>query len=201
MTQSRRATILIGIGAVLGTVAFLFHLAADRPVGRVLEIQMRTSAGEFAQLSWDVASGARAEQQPLTRTPDGFQALRFPLPSETLRSVRLAPLHRSGELVVEHLRVLEADGTVVRELNTRSLLPESQIASMKREGRVVRIVTAPGATVPSRRLTPACVDGRSSWYALSTVTPLALALATCVAESGLAATERLEVYDSHIWDL
>jgi hypothetical protein len=179
MTQSRRATIIIGTGAVLGTIAFLFHLAGNRAVGRVLEIEMRTSAGEFAQLSWDAASGARAEQQPLTRTPDSFQSLRFALPSETLRSVRLSPLNRPGELVVEHLRVLEADGTLVRELNTRSLLPESQIASMRREGRLVRIVTDPNATAPSLRLTPACLDGRSPWSALSSVTPLSLSLASC----------------------
>lgn len=178
MMQSRRAAILIGTGAVLGTVALLFYLGSVRPTGRVLELQVRTTAGEFARLSWEAASGTRGEQQPLTRTPDGFQSLRFTLPSETLQSVRLVPMDRPGELMVEHLRVVEADGTLVRELNPRSLLPESQIASVNREGRLVRIVTDPDATAPSLKLTPACLDERSAWYSLSSVTPLSLALAT-----------------------
>jgi len=178
-TGSRPTAMLAAVGAVLVTIGFLYHAAANPPEGRVLEIRMRTSSGVVAQLRWDTDSGSRVQQLPLERTPDSFQSLRFALPGETLRSVRLTPLDRPGELALAHVKVLEADGTLVREINPRSLFPESQIASMRREGRLVRIVTDTQATAPILRLTPACLEERSSWYALSSVTPLSLALAGC----------------------
>ena len=180
LTVPRRAVFVIAAGAVLVAAGLLVHHDGGRPAGRILEIQLRTSAGEFAQLSWAASSGFHAEKQPLARTPDGFQSLRFPLPGQALESVRLTPVDRPGEAEIAQLRVLEADGSVVRELSVRSTLhPELQIASMEREGRRVRIVTDPGATAPSLSVTPACLAEPSAWYSLASVTPLSLALGAC----------------------
>ena len=180
LTVPRRAVFVIAAGAVLVAAGLLVDQDGGRPAGRILEIQLRTSAGEFAQLSWAASSGFHAEKQPLARTPDGFQSLRFPLPGHALESVRLTPVDRPGEAEIAQLRVLEADGSVVRELSVRSTLhPELQIASMEREGRRVRIVTDPGATAPSLSVTPACLAEPSAWYSLASVTPLSLALGAC----------------------
>lgn len=180
MIQSRRATVLMGLTAAVGIAAALFHVAAAPSAPRVLEIRMRTTAGDSARLSWESGSGTRVQQLPLARTPDGFQVLRFSLPGETARSVRLHPIDRPGELFIEYIRVFDQNGAVVRDLNPRSLVPASQITSMRREGQVVRIVTEPSASDPSLVIAPACLERRSSWHALSSLTPLALALSTCV---------------------
>jgi hypothetical protein len=199
LTVSRRAAFLIGAGALLGVAGLLAHHHRGRPAGRALEIQLRTSAGDFAQLSWGASSGFHVERQPLARTPDGFQSLRFPLPVEALESVRLTPVDRPGEVEVAQLRVLEADGSLVRELSVRSSLhPESQIASMEREGRRVRIVTDPGATAPTLRVTPACLAEPSTWYSLASVTPLSLALGACAFVALLLASIVVLAAGSHV---
>jgi hypothetical protein len=156
MIGSRRMSVALAIAGAIVAATLLFEPGRHRD-GRVLEIRMRSSDGEFAEIWWDSGSGFRAQQSarlPLARTPDAFQSVRFTLPAESLRQLRLDPIDRPGEVFVEDVRVLDAEGTVIRDLNPRSFLPAHQIASVKREGRLVRFVTDANATDPFLLVTP-----------------------------------------------
>src|SRR5688572_9152410 len=105
MTNRRwRAWVLAALGlAILAASQQL----RDAPAGHILEIDLRTSAGNVAQLFWhdgDGFSEAQSITLPLERTSGTFQRLRFPLPPLNLVGVRFDPTDAPAEVVVGGMR-------------------------------------------------------------------------------------------------
>jgi hypothetical protein len=204
MIVSRRAAIALG-GAAALVVAALLLVSGGTTDGRVFEIRMRSTAGNFAEIWWDLGSGfspERSARLPLARTPDAFQSLRFKLPAEPIRHFRFDPIDGAGEVFIDGVSVLDSDGKVIRDLNPRSFLPISQIASVKREGRLVHIVSDTAAHDPYLLVTPACLERRAPAYALSSVTPFALLL-SCALSAGIGLASLVAIVTtprSHVSD-
>jgi hypothetical protein len=142
---------------------------------------MRASAGAFAQLFWASDLHFVEEQSlriPLRMTPDGFQLLRFIVPSRGIRWLRFDPIDASGEVLIRRMQLLRANREVVRAFDADSLRPANQILSVAWEGEVTRLVTLPKASDPFVFVPLGCLDAHSSLEHLAVVTPLAAVLAT-----------------------
>jgi hypothetical protein len=168
--------------ALLAFVLVPLLLAAKQPPvagGRVLEVELQTSAGTFAQVFWNDGAGfsdARSSRAPLARTPGGYQVVRLALPDTEVQALRFDPTDAPGEFAIRRMLVRDSSGTSIGELSSGSLLPINHVASMVRDGTITRIATFPNGSDPAFLVTVACLDVRSAWYDLSSVTPLSLAL-------------------------
>ena len=93
-------------------VAPLVIAGCGRPSSptRILEIEMRTSAGTFAQVFWADAPAFTEERSvrlPL-KSPGSFQRLYFPLPADGVSWLRFDPMDAPGEALIRHIRLIDA---------------------------------------------------------------------------------------------
>ena len=184
-TSRRRRLVLVLIAVAIGVVAIVAVTLgrAGQPSRKVLEIEMRASAGGVAQLYWaDDRTGVSDERSiriPLSAAR-GLQRLQFVLPRGPLTALRFDPTDAPGEVWIGRVRVLDAEGNTIATLNPASFAPAHEVASMKREGDFTHIVVTPEGRDPFVLIPVACLDGPARWFSLASVTPLSLALA-CLA--------------------
>ena len=166
---------------LLGLVALGILLGSERSPhpSLILEIEMRASAGTVAQLYWSTDLtfvDQRMVQLPI-QAGEGFQWLRFPLPSTGGRWLRFDPTNGPGEVSIRATRVVDADNAIVEVLKPERLHPFQQIASMTNDGAVTRLVTIPGATDASFLMSLSSLDA-SIGNRIARVTPASLAIVT-----------------------
>ncbi len=171
-------------------VALIDGRGRSARVPRTFEVEMRASAGSSSRLYW--AGGLRFDEKrsiraPLHRGLEGFERLRFSLPSEGVRWLRFHPTDGSGEVLIRRMELLDQNGHLLRAFNANSLTPANQIASIASVGEVTRLVTTAAADNPSVFAAVGCLDRESLVDRLSLVTPAALALVSVAVVALLAA--------------
>jgi hypothetical protein len=175
------ASAVIGL-ALLGGIFVSITTSGPPPrTVRILEVEMRASAGSVAQLFW--APDLHFVEERSIRVPiqpglEGLQRLRFPLPSRGVRWLRLDPTDAPAEILIGRVQLVDSTGRVVMALEGARLRPAHQIASITQEGGLTRIVTAPAATDPFLFATFGCADVSASADAVPLVTPAALLFAS-----------------------
>ena len=154
-TNRRRLFALATLGLILLMALVAITSSRGRSSGawRTLEVEMRASAGSLSQLYW--ARELSFDEQHSARLPlqpglEGFQRLRFQLPSEGVRWLRFHPTDASGQVVIRRMELLDWHGHRLKTFGAESLTPASQIASIGRQGDVTTLVTTPAADNPSR---------------------------------------------------
>ena len=188
-----RPRLLVYLLAVLGLAVLIVVFTGrgrSSQAPRTLELEMQASAGTVAQLFWSSDVGfveERSSRVPLLPTPDAFQHLRFPLPPASIRWLRFDPIDAPGEVLIDNVRLLDANGRVLETFDPQSFKPANQIASITRQGEVTKIATTPAATDPSLVLPFGRRERFSVRDRLSLVTPLSLALVCTAAFALLAA--------------
>jgi hypothetical protein len=178
----RRRSLIFGL-ITLGSAAAIVAVTLNRthrPPQRLLEIELRASAGQVAQLYWaDAGSGISDERSiriPLNPAASP-QQIRFALPRGRLTTLRFDPTDALAEVWIGRVRILDSAGETVRSLDPASFIPANQVASMKKEDDLLHIVVAPDGRDPYLLIPVDCLDRPAPWYNLTSVTPLALALA------------------------
>jgi hypothetical protein len=176
---------------VLVVILLLTMAGCGRPTRtpRTLQIEMQAS-GTNAQLYWAADSQFaedRSTRIPLRPIADGFQRLRFQLPSEGARWLRFDPSDAPGEILIGKVQLLDSNAHVIGALDPARFKPVSQIASISRQGDVTRVVTEAAATDPFLVATLACLDPPAPLNNLSRVTPGALTLVSAAALAVLIA--------------
>ena len=175
---------LLGFTALIVVVVLL--AGGDRSSRRpwIFEVEMQASSGTLTQLFWSADQhfaeerSARVQLQP---AGDGFQQLRFLLPSQGVRWLRFDPIDAPGEVLIRRMQLLDSERRILREFTSESLAPVSQIGSLVRQGDVTRLVTTPAGTDPYIYLPLGCLDSHSVRDTLSLVSTPALALASLAA--------------------
>ena len=146
--MTARPRLLVALAAlvvVLAIVAFLGGRSQPSRSPFTFEVDLRVSAGSYAQLFWagDWAfTEERSTRVPLQPTADGFQRLRILFPSPGIRWLRFDPTDASGEVLIRNMRVLDSNRQVLRAFDSQNLKPAHQILSVTQEGEVTRLVTA-----------------------------------------------------------
>jgi hypothetical protein len=178
----RRGSVVLTVSILSLMILVVLSRGSERSstAARFLDVEMRTSAGTVAQLYWadDFAFNAERSVRLPLRPVDGFQHLRFPLPPESARWLRLDPMNGSGEVWIRTAEVLDSNGKVISVLSPEHLHPYQQIASMTREGGMTRLVTTPGGTDPFVLASLSSVAGGSAANFIFLVTPVTLTLVT-----------------------
>ena len=152
---------LLGFTALIVVVVLL--AGGDRSSRRpwIFEVEMQASSGTLTQLFWSADQhfaeerSARVQLQP---AGDGFQQLRFLLPSQGVRWLRFDPIDAPGEVLIRRMQLLDSERRILREFTSESLAPVSQIGSLVRQGDVTRLVTTPAGTDPYIYLPLGCLD-------------------------------------------
>src|SRR5436190_1909003 len=179
--------------AVATISTFLF-----RPAPGFLEFELEASGGTAAQLFW-TSTWAFTQQDstlvPLHQHPGAPDRLRFPLPSRPLEFLRFDPLNGPGEVLIHSMRVVDADGRTIRDINPMVMSALYQIESLTPEGRDVRVRTAAGANDPMLLLRSQWVTARPQWNAVQFVTPFSLGWIAAAAAALLAVALGLMVRD------
>lgn len=181
MTVSRRHLVITS--AVLGLLILLLLWGSSGTSSRgvqFLDVEIRASAGNIVQVYWANDFDFVDENSirlPLRPPLGDFQRLRFPLPLKGVRWLRLDPTDVGGEVSIRQMQLLDAKGKATAILSPESLHPFQQIASMTRDGDVMRVTTMPGATHAQLVASLSFLD-RSLVNRLSLVTPASLALVT-----------------------
>jgi hypothetical protein len=179
---------LVLLAVIVGLVISRGH--SHQPV-RIVEIQMRASAGTFAQLFW--GSDLEFTEEHSTRIPlepgsEGFQRLRFFLPPQEIHWIRFDPMDAAGEVLIQRMQLTEANGQVLRTFGADDLRPASQIAAMFQEGERIRLVTMPKGADPFLYASFGCASPVSPRQRLEFVTPATLVLVSLAALGLLAAS-------------
>ena len=139
---------------------------------RVVQIEMRTSAGTFAQLFWADAPAFTEERSvrlPL-KSPGSLQRLNFPVPAGGVSWLRFDPMDAPGEAVIRNIQLLDSSGKPLASFGIEQLRPAIQIAAITRDGDEVRVQTTPGGTDPAVYFSIGCLDSGSGLGGFSTVT-------------------------------
>ena len=156
--RSRTVTAFLTAAALVAVVCVT--APRSRPRGtQTFEIDMRTSAGDFAQIFWSKDrrfTEERSIRLPLQRTPDGFQRLRFLMPGRGVRWLRLDPTDAPGDVVIQSARILDPAGSTLRQLEPERFQPANQIKSITGSPGETRIVTSPPGDDPSLYIPPSC---------------------------------------------
>jgi hypothetical protein len=139
---------------------------------RIVQIEMRTSAGTFAQVFWADAPAFTEERSvrlPL-KSPGSFQRLNFPVPADGASWLRFDPMDAPGEAVIKEIRLIDSSGRPVASIGYEQLRPAIQIAAITRDGDEVRVQTTPAGADPALYFSIGCIGGGSGWGRLTTVT-------------------------------
>jgi hypothetical protein len=186
--MGRASVVGSALGLIVISILITGHGRFSRPA-RALEIEVRASAGTFAQLFWadDLTfTEERSIRLPLGATPDAFQRLRFPLPRKGVRWLRFNPTDAPGEVLIGRMQLLDSDGRLVDTVRSESLWPAIQTAAT-RHGDTMRLVTTPRDSRPSLVLSLGCQDPGSWWSSPSMVTMTGPVLATSIVVALLTA--------------
>src|SRR5699024_411763 len=102
-----------------------------------LEARARSSADGAIQVFYDDGTGWREElsgRATVSASPEAI-TYRLPFPPGTYRALRLDPLDRSGQVVIESLRVVAPSGRNLRDIPLEGFKPVQQVeSSAVREG-------------------------------------------------------------------
>ena len=185
MTAQFRTVAVFLVAAALLTAVIGVVKRRSSPRGtQVLEIEMRTAAGAFAQLFWsdDLRfTEDRSIRLPLERTPNGFQRLRFITPRRGARWLRFDPSDALGDVVIHSARILDSTGQVLRQLDAGRFQPANQIESVSGPPGDTRIVTSPPGDDPSLYIPPGCSSSVRVTDDFELVTPATVSLASIAA--------------------
>jgi len=149
-----------------------------RAGGRVLEVEMRTSSGNTAEIFWSadyIFSGSAREAASINQEPGAFARVRFRLPRERFEVLGFDPMNGEGDAVIRGIRVLDDHGHVVRTIDPLVLRPFHEVTRVMPVADGVRVLTTPGATNPMMILNASWLAAPSAWRGVQFVTPLGLA--------------------------
>jgi hypothetical protein len=182
--RARLARGRIGVALFVGFVVAPLVTAAIastflfRPAGRLLEVEMRAKGGTFAQVFWSSGFAMSPEDSSIValhQQPGEFERVRLTLPDRPLEIVRFDPLETPGEVVIRQLRVLDANGRILRTIDPKVMMPLHQIQVLSPDGEGARVVTTPDANDAMLLMRSSWVAPTPRWYSLQFVTPFSLA--------------------------
>jgi hypothetical protein len=165
-------TVAAPLVAVAIASTFLFP-----PGGRVLEVEMRATAGTYAQIFWSsdfAMSPNDSSLAPLHPQSGAFETLRFTLPAKPLEVVRFDPIDGPGEVVIRQLRIVDDRGRIVRTIDPQVMSPLYQIAVMRPAQDGFHVITTPGANDPMLVARSSWFSAPPRWNSLQFVTALSL---------------------------
>ena len=132
------AIALIASGA--GVSSRLIELWTPPPT---LVVEMSSTVDSVAQVYYDVGRNFNEPdsiQVPVSANSN-FQELRFRIPRATLLKLRFDPIQIAGTLDIRHMRIVDSDGTVVREFRPSEIKLYSEIKSMEERAGVMHVET------------------------------------------------------------
>jgi hypothetical protein len=127
-------------------------------VGPAVELDVSADRTITGQLFWDVGNGLR-EEASARRTiylGSGQKTLRFPLPQEPFRTLRLDPHDAACTIHVTGIRMMNGEN-VVATLPLDSLQPVNEIATFDQQASELVIEVAAGAKDPALHFTEAAL--------------------------------------------
>ena len=196
----RRAAVtafLLVIVAPLFAVAIISTFLFT-PAPGYLEFELEATGGTAAQLFWTSTLAFNEHDSavvPLHQRPGAPDRVRFPLPSRPLELVRFDPLDGAGEILIHSMRVVDAGGRTVRDIDPMVMSALNQIESLTPEGDAVRIRTTAGANDPMLLLRSQWLTAPTRWNRVQFVTPFSLALIAAAAGGLLLVALGLMVRD------
>ena len=150
-----------------------------RPLGRFLEVEMRTTGGgNAAQVFWSpdwIYNERDSSVVQLHQTAEEFERIRFSLPAHPTLSLRFDPINAPGEATIRSMRVLDEKGVEVRRLDPMVLTPLLHVESLMPTAEGVRMTTGKDGVDPMLLLRSVWLLPRPTWRSVVFVTPLSLA--------------------------
>lgn len=124
--------------------------ARERRDAYFLEVGLAAENSGQAQLFYDLGRGINEGDSTRLAVAGGGAAgtYRFPLPTGTIRSLRLDPTDRDGRVALSDARVVDRSGTEIHTFGPADIRPAQQIKSAQPDGRVLRIEVEPGGWDP-----------------------------------------------------
>ncbi len=126
-----------------------------------LELDLAANASSGIQLFWDTGTGYRQEDSDWQTIADhrGLQTIRFPLPLEGLKALRLDPRENPGNLSIRGIRVVDWGNRTHAVLNLEDVLhPAREIERLTIQDDRLLLETTPDARDPIANFTPAALD-------------------------------------------
>lgn len=115
-----------------------------------LQISMRSSVGDTAQLYLDTGGGL--SEREVVQTPvqggDQFQVYHFPLPRKSLYSLRLDPLQKAGAVEIKSVAVVNGFGKLWIPIDLHSLHPANEIKEFGIQDDILGVVIQDRANDP-----------------------------------------------------
>ena len=115
-----------------------------------LEASIKTTSAETAQLYFDTGQGLSEGQTAAlwVNSIDSFGRYRFPLPNETIYSLRLDPPSTIGTVIINNVLVTDGLGRIIRNIPLDQLYPLHQIEKSILRGDHLAVTSIKNATDP-----------------------------------------------------
>jgi len=149
MPSRSRNPLFVLILVLLG-VAVFFRLGPDPGAGFAIEARMASSAYGNVQVYYDSGHGFSEKDSTLlplvkSTTPHFY---RLSLPAGTYRALRFDPIDRDGTVTIEDARIVDGQGSSVRNLSLSAFKPYNQIQSLREAAGRLEVVVTPGGDDP-----------------------------------------------------
>ncbi len=154
--------------ALLSAVVALPFLPAAKMRPDLYQLELRVTSPVVAQFQifYDDGGGIREQLsgRAALQPSAGPVTVRVPIAPGTYRKLRLDPLDRPGNVVLEDLRLISQHGGTLARIPLRDFKPVHQVASVRPRGDGIEITVAPGDNDPQLYLDlPAPLHVTASW--------------------------------------
>lgn len=140
-------------------IAFIFVLMEpieewNFPDHLELRIEMKSSVTGTAKVYYDIGNGLNEKDLKTYKITkrEGFQALKFPLPTKPIHCLRFDPLDRSGSFSIQRITLFDNLHRLILPIKLQALYPSNQIRYLKIEDKVLKAETEPDAIDPTMSL-------------------------------------------------
>jgi hypothetical protein len=123
------ATVIVVFLVIFGWRCWTLY---DDAVSLFLQVPMQSSIAGTAQIYYDLGLGMNEGHSMQTRTTagEGLQPYRFKLPNKMIYELRLDPLTTDGKVLIGEIKLTDAFGKVIREIDLSRVEPRNQIESI-----------------------------------------------------------------------
>lgn len=105
----------------------------DDAVSLFVQVNMRSSLDSTAQVYYDLKGSGMSEKQSFsvrTTGGDGFRRYRFKIPNKLIYEIRFDPLTAGGKVRIGEIKITDAFGRILREIDVRQIKPKNQISAI-----------------------------------------------------------------------
>lgn len=147
-------------GLIRNSLHYARFVTPALPPGLKLELDLVSSGPSPAQLFWDLGRGMNGEDSlPLEHEPhSGLQTLRFALPAQSIKALRLDPRDNPGSVLIRGIRLIDAGQRTQAVLPLDSLQPEREIAALSLGDDGLTIQTTPDSQDAITSFSPPAVE-------------------------------------------